>query len=63
MALIQCSECKQEISHKAYICPHCGFVTRRSFFTKMLILLMSTMFLVILDKVLDIYISIMRHFL
>ncbi|HXK94517.1 MAG TPA: zinc ribbon domain-containing protein [bacterium] len=63
MALIQCTECRKEISQKAYVCPHCGFVARQSFFTLMLILLLSTMFFVVLDKVIDVYLAITKHFL
>ncbi|MFB0554998.1 MAG: zinc ribbon domain-containing protein [Phycisphaerae bacterium] len=26
MALVECPECGKEISNKALICPHCGFM-------------------------------------
>ncbi|GAA5497346.1 hypothetical protein Rhal01_03539 [Rubritalea halochordaticola] len=29
MALIQCSECSNQVSSEAKICPHCGFKLRK----------------------------------
>lgn len=31
MAMIRCFECKKEISNQAKECPHCGYVTSRSY--------------------------------
>lgn len=31
MALVNCKECKKEISSEAKICPHCGFKVKGSF--------------------------------
>ena len=30
MALIQCPECKKDISDKAYTCPSCGFPVKQN---------------------------------
>lgn len=31
MAMIKCFECKRDISDQAKQCPHCGYVTSRSY--------------------------------
>lgn len=32
--LIECSECKQQISDKAYFCPKCGYVRKKIWLEK-----------------------------
>lgn len=37
MSLVQCKECKKEVSSSAKTCPHCGVKLRMGFFAKSLI--------------------------